>query len=114
MKQNRVYQMAIEELENNAYDMQEDYQNDQIATVIKDIVKELNLAKGNDVNIDFFGSRIKVRNSQYWSFVSFSVGEYTGLSESIAEITDISRPIEQDEVKTLIEMLNEAWYQAVS
>ena len=114
MKDNRVYKMAIEELENNAYDMQEEFQNDEIAGVIKEIVKRLNHSEGDDVEVDFNGNKIKVRNSQHWSFVSFSAEYETGLSQSIAEITDISRPIEQDEVKTLIEMLNEAWYQAVA
>ena len=112
--ENRVYNMAIEELNNNAYDMQEDYSNEDIAAVVKDIVKKLNTSNSKCVEVELSGNPIKVRNNEHWSFVSFSVGESTGLSQSIAEITDLSRPINQDEVKNLIEMINEAYYQAVA
>ena len=114
MKENRVYQMAIEVLNNEAYDMQEDYTNDEIAEAVKDIVSKLNRAKTDSVEIEMSGNMIKVHNGLHWSFVSFSTGEFTGLSESIAEITDLSRPINDDEVKGLIEMMNEAYYRAIA
>ena len=114
MKENRVYKMAIDELMNEAYDMQEDYSNETIASTVQRIVAELNNAKGDDVEVDLEGATVKVRNAKHWSFISVSVGEFTGLSESVAEITDLSMPIDEDGVKKIIEMINEAWYQAVS
>ncbi len=114
MAQNRVYKMAIEELNNNAYDMQEEYTNEEIAELVKQIVAELNKSATDCVEVNYLGNQIKVRNTLHWSFVSYSTGDYTGLSESVAEITDLSRPIEEYEIKNLIEMINEAWYQAVA
>lgn len=114
MKENRVYKMAIDELNNNAYDMQEEFSNEEIAETVKEIVTRLNEADGDDVEVELNGSQIKVRNAQHWSFISFSTGEYTGLSESVSELTDLSEPIDEYEVRKIIEMINEAWYQAVA
>lgn len=114
MKENRVYKMAIYELMNEAYDMQEDFSNEEIAETVKEIVAQLNKADSDDIEVELNGNQIKVRNGLHWSFISFSTGEYTGLSESAAEITDLSRPIEDYEVKRIIEMMNEAYYQAVA
>ena len=114
MKENRVYKMAIEELKNEAYDMQDEFSNEEIAETVKNIVARLNEAEGDDIEVELNRNQIKVRNSRHWSFISFSTGEYTGLSESVAEITDLSLPIDNDGVRKIIEMMNEAWYQAVA
>lgn len=110
---NRVYAMAVELLNNEAYDIQEDYSNEEIAEVTKDIIAKLNT--GSDVvQAELYGNLIKVRNGKHGSFVSFSTGEYTGLSESKASIRDLTKYADADEIKNLIEMINEAYYQAVA
>lgn len=112
--EDKVYKMAMELLSNEAYDMQEAFSNNEIAETVMNIVERLNENRNDDIEVDLKGNQIKVRNVQHWSFVSFSTDECTGLSESVAEIVDLSKPIDNEEVTKIIEMMNEAWYASVS
>lgn len=113
MAQNRVYKMAIAELENDIYDMQEELTNEVIATTCQNIMRKLNTQGGvkQQTIVTQLGTYdVKVFNADRNSWLSLSNSEATAVSRTLTSITDISRAVKQDEVRDLISMLNEAWY----
>jgi len=113
MAQNRVYNMAIEALENECFDMQDEFNNEQIAELVQTLISKLyacNCKAQQAVEVEYGHYTIKVRNARQNSFVSVSMGDCTGVAHSLAYITMTTRPITQDEVKELVDMINEAWY----
>lgn len=113
MAQNRVYNMAIEALENECFDMQDEFKNEQIAETVQHIDLLLHSCGSKSrqvVCVQLGGCYVKVCNARQNSWVSVSSQGSTGVSHSLAYITHNTRIIAQDEVKTLIDMINEAWY----
>lgn len=113
---NRVYDMAIEILQEDAYAMHESFSNDQIAECVQKIVSRLNRQGGKysqTITADLGLLQIKVKNAcsrNGGSFVSMSDENATCVSESLSEIIDISVACTEDEVKGLIEMMDEAFF----
>ena len=113
---NRVYDMAMELLQDEAYAMQESYNNEQIAECVQKIVGRLNRQGGKysqTITADLGLLQIKVKNASSrngGSFVSMSDENSTFVSKSLSEIVDISVVCSEDEVKVLIEMMDEAFF----
>lgn len=113
---NRVYDMAMELLQEESYAMHESYNNEQIAECVQKIVSRLNRQGGKysqTITADLGLLQLKVKNSSSrngGSFVSMSDDTGTYVSRSLAEIIDVSVVCSQDEVKTLIEMMDEAFF----
>lgn len=115
MKPNRVYKMAIEVLEGDCYDMQDDFSNEEIAACVQKIVAAINKACTHiqrvDQRLGIF--QVRVCNASVeagGSWISMSNASKIVVSKSLAHIVDITKPCDVDEVKTLIDMLNEAWF----
>lgn len=114
---NRVYEMAIELLQEEAYAMQESYNNDQIAECVQKIVGRLNRhghKYSQTITADLGLLQIKVKNAgsrNGGSFVSVSNETATYVSKSLSEIIDVSVVCSEDEVKGLIEMMDEAFFE---
>lgn len=113
---NRVFDMAMEVLQEEAYAMHESYNNEQIAECVQKIIGRLN-RKGciysQTVTADLGLLQLKVKNSSSrngGSFVSISDEICTCVSKSLAEIVDVSVECSKDEVKNLIEMMDEAFF----
>ncbi len=113
---NRVYDMAMEILKEDSFAMHESYKNEQIAECVQKIVGRLNRSKGRysqTVTADLGLLQLKVKNSSSrngGSFVSISDDTGTCVSRLLAEIIDVSVVCSQDEVETLIEMMDEAFF----
>lgn len=116
MKKDKVYQTAYEYAQNECLDMQDEKQgftNEQIAELVQELVSKLYACSckvQQAIAVEYGNYTIKVRNAQQNSFVSVSTGDCTGVAHSLAYITMTTRPITQDEVKELVNMINEAWY----
>lgn len=113
---NRVYDMALEVLDEDIYDIQEYFSNDYLAAMIQNIIVKMNLLgmHRRAVSVKIGALQVNVMNAgkdSGGSFVSVSDDIATSVSRSLVEITDISRPCNKDEVRTLIEMVNEAWFR---
>lgn len=114
--ENRVYKMAMELLQEEAYAMHESFNNEQIAECVQKIVSRLNRSKTKFQQTVVAGLgmlQIKVRNSNSrngGSFVSISNEMCTCVATSLAEILDVSVVCSVDEVKCLIEMMDEAFF----
>lgn len=113
---NRVYDMAIEILKEDSFAMHESYSNEQIAECVQKIVGRLNRhghKYSQTITADLGLLQIKVKNASSrngGSFVSISDENATYVSKSLSEIIDVSVVCSEDEVKTLIEMLDEAFF----
>lgn len=113
---NRVYEMAMAILHEDAYAMHESYSNDQIAECVQKIVSRLNRQGGKysqTITADLGLLQIKVKNAcsrNGGSFVSMSDENATYVSRSLSEIIDVSVVCTEDEVKGLIEMMDEAFF----
>lgn len=113
---NRVYDMAMELLQEEAYAMHESYNNEQIAECVQKIVCRLNRhghKYSQTITADLGLLQIKVKNASSrngGSFVSVSDETATYVSKSLSEIIDISVVCTEDEVKGLIEMMDEAFF----
>lgn len=113
---NRVYDMAMDLLLEEPYAMQESYSNEQIAECVQKIVGRLNRCPGRysqTVTADLGLLQIKVKNASSrngGSLVSVSDETATYVSKSLAEIIDVSVVCTEEEVKELIEMLDEAFF----
>lgn len=114
---NRVYDMAMDLLLEEPYAMQESYSNEQIAECVQKIVGRLNRCPGRysqTVTADLGLLQIKVKNASSRNGGSFvSVSDETAatyVSKSLAEIIDVSVVCTEEEVKGLIEMLDEAFF----
>lgn len=113
---NRVYEMAMEILKDDAYAMQESYSNEQIAECVQKIVGRLNRQRGKysqTITADLGLLQLKVKNASSrngGSFVSVSDETATYVSKSLSEIIDVSVVCTEDEVKGLIEMMDEAFF----
>lgn len=112
---NRVYEMAMEILKEDSYAMQDSYSNEQIAECVQKIVGRLNRQSGKysqTITADLGLLQLKVKNASSrngGSFVSMSDDTVTYVSKSLSEIVDVSVVCSSDEVKTLIEMMDEAF-----
>ena len=114
MKETKAYQMAIENLENECYDIQEKFSNEIIATTVANLEKKLHYNSNNAV-VEMGGYTIKARSTRTASFVSVSHEDYgTGVSRSLASLVDAKRAANSDEIENLIQMVNEAWYHLVN
>ena len=113
---NRVYDMAMELLQEESYAMHESYNNEQIAECVQKIVGRLNRQHGKysqTITADLGLLQVKVKNAgsrNGGSFVSMSDENGTYVSRSLAEIIDVSVVCTEDEVKGLIEMMDEAFF----
>ena len=113
---NRVYDMAMNLLQEEPYAMQESYSNEQIAECVQKIVGRLNRCPGRysqTVTADLGMLQIKVKNASSrngGSYLSMSDEIVTSVSRSLAEIIDVSVVCTEEEVKGLIEMLDEAFF----
>lgn len=113
---NRVYDMAMELLQEEAYAMHESYNNEQIAECVQKIVGRLNRhghKYSQTITADLGLLQIKVKNASSrngGSFVSMSDETATYVSKSLSEIIDVSVVCTEDEVKGLIEMMDEAFF----
>ena len=113
---NRVYEMAIEILQEEPFAMHESYNNSQIADCVQKIVGRLN-RHGHKylqtITADLGLLQIKVKNASSrngGSFVSVSDETATYVARSLSEIIDVSVVCTEDEVKGLIEMMDEAFF----
>lgn len=112
---NRVYDMAMEILKEDSYAMHESYSNEQIAECVQKIIGRLNRQGGKysqTITADLGLLQLKVKNASSrngGSFVSMSDDTVTYVSKSLSEIVDVSVVCSSDEVKTLIEMMDEAF-----
>lgn len=113
---NRVYDMAMEILKEDSYAMHESYSNEQIAECVQKIVGRLNRQSGKysqTITADLGLLQLKVKNASSrngGSFVSVSDETATYVSKSLSEIIDVSVVCTEDEVKGLIEMIDEAFF----
>lgn len=113
---NRVYDMAIEILKEDSYAMHESYSNEQIAECVQKIVGRLNRSGhkySQTITADLGLLQLKVKNASSrngGSFVSMSDDTVTYVSKSLSEIIDVSVVCTEDEVKGLIEMMDEAFF----
>lgn len=113
---NRVYDMAMELLQEEPYAMQDSYSNEQIAECVQKIVGRLNRSGhkySQTITADLGLLQLKVKNASSrngGSFVSMSDDTVTYVSKSLSEIVDVSVVCSSDEVKTLIEMMDEAFF----
>lgn len=98
-------------LNNECYDMQENYSNEDIVNTVGLLVNQLNRSS---IAIAELGEcSVKVRNDTNGSFVSVSSSEFgTGVSRSLYLAYNASYPVEEA-VKELIDMINEAWYTMI-
>lgn len=113
---NRVYDMAMELLQEESYAMHESYNNEQIAECVQKIVGRLN-RRGHKysqtITADLGLLQIKVKNASSrngGSFVSVSDENATYVAKSLSEIIDVSVVCTEYEVKGLIEMMDEAFF----
>ena len=113
---NRVYDMAMELLQEEAYAMHESYNNEQIAECVQKIVGRLNRSGhkySQTITADLGLLQIKVKNASSrngGSFVSMSDEIATYVSKSLSEIIDIGVVCSKYELKDLIEMMDEAFF----
>ena len=114
MKETKAYQTAVENLENESYDMQERFSNEDIAIAVAELERRLHY-NGNNAMVELGEFTVKARSTRTSSFVSVSHEDYgTGVSRSLASLVDSKRPANSDEIKNLVEMVNEAWYHLVN
>lgn len=108
--------MAMELLQEEAYAMHESYNNEQIAECVQKIVGRLNRhghKYSQTITADLGLLQIKVKNASSrngGSFVSVSDETATYVARSLSEIIDVSVVCTEDEVKGLIEMMDEAFF----
>ena len=108
--------MAMEILKEDAYAMQESYSNEQIAECVQKIVGRLNRQRGKysqTITADLGLLQLKVKNASSrngGSYVSMSDETCTCVAKSLSEIIDVSVVCSADEVKCLIEMMDEAFF----
>lgn len=112
---NRVYDMAMEILKEDSYAMHESYSNEQIAECVQKIVCRLNRQSGKyskTITADLGLLQLKVKNASSrngGSFLSMSDDVATGVSKSLSEIIDVSVVCTKEEVKGIVEMMDEAF-----
>lgn len=121
-----IKEIAGEVLESEIYDMQDAFSNEEILSIVGEIVKEitghnvvtLHLYKKDDkltistkaADTQNHIGHFKVNNN-WKSWISFSDSESTGLSKSEYYIKDdTSEDWDEYDISTLLSMLNEAWY----
>lgn len=106
--------MAVENLENESYDLQDSFKNEAIALAVADLEAKLH-SNANNATVQMGDFIIKARSTRTASFVSVSHEDCgTGVSRSLASLVDGKRPATDDEIKNLVEMVNEAWYHCVN
>lgn len=102
----------VEEIVNDeCYDMTEEVSVENIVKLVSDIVP-----MQFKVKVDRMKARreykyiVKVKNDKE-PYVSMSDEEQTGVSRSVYYIFENPLEPTEDELKTFIEMINEAWYR---
>lgn len=113
-----IGELTRSQIEEEFYDMTEELNEEILAAVVYDIYIKM-IANTCTMNTAIKVSRrksylVKVHNSHHGSFISMSdpFTGTTGVGESLFYIVDphnINGDVEQDEIKTILDMLNEAW-----
>ena len=101
----------VEEIVNDeCYDMTEEVSVENIVKFVSDIVPMLFKVKVERIKAGReYKYIVKVKNDKE-SYVSMSDDEQTGVSRSVYYIFENPLEPTYDELKTFIEMINEAWY----
>lgn len=107
-----IYDMALDVIESNSYDMEDEFSAEEIAQKVAEIVQ--NAMK---INYDFLWDnyQVRVHNTRSGSFISFSCDEDdrgTGVSErSMTYLIHPYDDVDEYDIENVISSLNEAWYQ---
>lgn len=111
MKKSEIKQVVEDLVTDECYDMMEEI---EMKDLIKFMISVLPMAfKVKVERLKAGGSwkyQVKIKNDRESSFISVSDDEQTGVSRSVYYIFEDSENPTEDEIKTFLEMLNEAWY----
>lgn len=106
----RIRQIALRILSEDSYALQDNYSDESIADLVTGIVAHFNFHSTTPCIRTFEGELlIKVRNSHTGSSVSISNDESTGVSRNLAYIILLHEETNEDAVKEIIDMLDEAY-----
>lgn len=107
----RIRQIALRILSEDSYALQDNYSDEQIADLVTSIVSHFKFHSTTPCIRTFADGEllIKVKNELTGSSVSVSNNDSTGVSNSLAYIIQLREDESEDEVKEIIEMLDEAY-----
>ena len=107
----RIRQIALRILSEDSYALQDNYSDEQIADLVTSIVSHFKFHSTTPCIRAFADGEllIKVKNELTGSSVSVSNNDSTGVSNSLAYIIQLREDESEDEVKEIIEMLDEAY-----
>lgn len=106
----RIRQIALRVLSEDSYALQDNYSDESIADLVTGIVTHFNFHSTTPCIRTFEGELlIKVRNSYTGSSVSISNDEGTGVSRSLTYIISPYKEKNEDAVKEVVDMLDEAY-----
>lgn len=107
----KIRQIALRILNEEVYALQDNYSDEQIADLVTSIVSHFKFHSttpciGTFADGDLL---IKVKNGLTGSSVSVSNNDSTGVSNSLAYIIQLREDENEEEVKEIIDMLDEAY-----
>ena len=107
----RIRQIALQVLNDDVYALQDTYSNEQLADLVTSIIVHFKFHSTMPCIRTFEGELlIKVKNTLTGSEVSVSNSENgTGVSRSLAYVVELQSEEKEEEVKEMIEMLDEAY-----
>lgn len=93
-------------LEDENYDMYDDFDNETIIQFVLDVIPMVFHIK--DVTIG--DCNVRLNSQRNGSFVSVSDDEYTGVARCCCYIFENRFRPTEDDIRTMLSMVNEAWY----
>ena len=107
----RIRQIALRFLSEDSYALQDDYSDEQIADLVTSVVLHFKIHSTSCVRTMGDGELlIKVNNAFDGSSVSISKCEKTVVARSLAYIIQLQEEVNEDEIKELLGMLDEAYF----
>lgn len=113
MQKQILIETVAEILDNECYDMAEELQVKDIQNFVCDLVNRMKRTSVPCLRIKVgkeWKYTVKVSDTPTGSFLSINGEDGTGVSRSLSYIFQNKQEPDEDGIKSLLDMLNEAWY----
>lgn len=105
-----IFELALDNLESNSYELQDEFNNETIASFVERLVKKARNSRSGVIDVLFGDYWVRLNNGPGIAYISCSNVDGTGVSEPC--LVPIVNEGEMDEydVDTIVSLLNQAYY----
>lgn len=105
-----IFELALDNLESNSYELQDEFDNETIASFLDRLVKKARNSRRGVIDTLLGDYKVRLNNTPGMAFISCSNADGTGVSEPCLAPIVNSEEMDEYDVDTLVSLLNQAFY----